>query len=56
MAQARAVVINQETPDSDPFIQDMLRRTEEKREERAKARLYDYYKRNFKARFFCCLF
>jgi hypothetical protein len=55
VAQAREVMVTKETPNTDPFIQDMLRRTEEKREERAKARLNNYYKRNFKARFFCCL-
>lgn len=39
---------NRPTPDSDPYIQDMLRRTEEKRDERREQRLKDYYKRNFK--------
>ena len=42
-------VSNVETPNSDPYIQDLLKKTDEKREERAKARLNDYYRRNFKA-------
>lgn len=42
-------VTNVETPNSDPYIQGLLQKTEEKREERAKARLQDYYRRNFKA-------
>ncbi|KIY96338.1 hypothetical protein MNEG_11625 [Monoraphidium neglectum] len=33
--------------DTSPFIQELLRRTEEKREERKQQRLNDYYKRNF---------
>jgi hypothetical protein len=39
---------NVATPDTDPYIQDMVRKSEEKREERAKQRLQDYYKRNYK--------
>lgn len=31
-----------------PFIQELLRRTEEKRDERREQRLKDYYRRNFK--------
>lgn len=42
---------NRETPNSDPYIQDLLRKTEEKREERYQARLNDYYRRNFKEYF-----
>mmetsp|Transcript_8713 Transcript_8713/g.21581 ORF Transcript_8713/g.21581 Transcript_8713/m.21581 type:complete len:134 (-) Transcript_8713:364-765(-) len=34
--------------DSSPYIQELLKRTEEKREERRKERLNDYYRRNFK--------
>ncbi|KAI8468232.1 MAG: hypothetical protein J3K34DRAFT_471044 [Monoraphidium minutum] len=37
-------VANEESP----FIQELLRRTEEKREERKQERLNDYYKRNFR--------
>jgi hypothetical protein len=52
LAEGRlAPVRNVETPNSDPYIQDLLKKTEEKREERAKARLNDYYRRNFKV---CC--
>lgn len=42
---------NRETPNSDPYIQDLLRKSEEKKEERYKARLNDYYRRNFKEYF-----
>ena len=31
-----------------PMIQEMLRRTAEKKDERAKQRLDDYYRRNYK--------
>jgi hypothetical protein len=42
-----ATARNQETPNSDPYIQELLRKTEEQRDARAQARLQDYYKRNF---------
>lgn len=42
---------NRETPNSDPYIQDLLRKTEEKRDERYQERLNDYYRRNFKEYF-----
>lgn len=42
---------NRETPNTDPYIQDLLRKTEEKRDERTQARLDDYYRRNFKEYF-----
>jgi hypothetical protein len=41
---------NGATPDSDPFIQDLVRKSAEKREERAEQRLNDYYRRNYKVR------
>ncbi|GAX73170.1 hypothetical protein CEUSTIGMA_g623.t1 [Chlamydomonas eustigma] len=53
LAQAQQVgkldLKNQEVKDSEsPFIQELLRRTAEKKEERKKERLDDYYRRNFK--------
>lgn len=42
---------NRETPNSDPYIQDLVRKSEEKKEERYQARLNDYYRRNFKEYF-----
>ena len=35
-------------PKDSPYVQELLRRTEEKKEERVKERLADYDKRNFK--------
>lgn len=49
-AHAERPTPSQATPDTAQFIQDMLRRTEEKREERTQKRLDDYYKRNFTVR------
>lgn len=42
---------NRETPNTDPYIQDLLRKTEERKDERYQARLNDYYRRNFKEYF-----
>ena len=45
---ASALVTNKEVAnESSPLIQEMLKRTEEKREERKAERLADYYRRNF---------
>lgn len=47
-AYAAPVVVNKEVDNaSSPFIQEMLRKTEEKREERKAERLKDYYRRNY---------
>jgi hypothetical protein len=47
-AAAAQAPVNREVDNaSSPFIQELLRRTEEKREERVKERLDDYYRRNF---------
>jgi hypothetical protein len=45
-----AIVSNQETPNSDPYIQDLLKKSDEQREARARVRLQEYYKRNFRVR------
>ena len=49
VAQARPDY-NVETPNTAPFIQEMLKRTDEKRDERYKQRVNDYNKRNFAVR------
>ena len=40
---------NQPLPDSDPYIQDLVRKSQEMAEQRRQERLANYYKRNFKA-------
>ena len=46
---AAPVAMNQPVdPKDSPYVQELLRRTEEKKEERVKERLADYDKRNFK--------
>lgn len=48
-AYAASTTFNQPTdPSESPLIQELLRRTEEKKSERVKERLDDYNKRNFK--------
>ena len=48
-AYAASATFNQPTdPSESPLIQELLRRTEEKKSERVKERLDDYNKRNFK--------
>lgn len=48
-ASATGRPTNREVDAADsPMIQEMLRRTAEKKEERAKERLDDYYRRNYK--------
>lgn len=43
---------NKEVDDAtSPFVQSLLKRTEENRDKYAKERLQDYYKRNFKEYF-----
>eukprot|EP00195_Chlamydomonas_chlamydogama_P006646 CAMPEP_0202903854 /NCGR_PEP_ID=MMETSP1392-20130828/26679_1 /ASSEMBLY_ACC=CAM_ASM_000868 /TAXON_ID=225041 /ORGANISM="Chlamydomonas chlamydogama, Strain SAG 11-48b" /LENGTH=132 /DNA_ID=CAMNT_0049591201 /DNA_START=19 /DNA_END=417 /DNA_ORIENTATION=+ len=51
-ASARLELPNKEVDnDTSPFVQELLRRTQEKKEERYQQRLQDYYKRNFKEYF-----
>eukprot|EP00879_Flechtneria_rotunda_P024957 GHRR01026485.1.p1 GENE.GHRR01026485.1~~GHRR01026485.1.p1 ORF type:complete len:117 (+),score=27.91 GHRR01026485.1:159-509(+) len=48
-AQARQEPLNKEVDAAEsPYIQELLRRSREKKEQRDKERLQDYYKRNFK--------
>ena len=48
-AVAAPALTNKEVDNaSSPFVQDLLKRTEEKRDERKKERLNDYYRRNYK--------
>eukprot|EP00877_Chromochloris_zofingiensis_P006867 jgi/Chrzof1/2433/Cz11g15120.t1_PSAN2 len=48
-AAAKQQPLNQEVDSaSSPFIQELLKRTQENRDRRYKERLNDYYKRNFK--------
>lgn len=45
--RARGVQSSIDADANNPFIQDLLRKTEAKREERKRERLQDYYRRNF---------
>jgi len=48
-AIAAPIVTNKEADNaSSPYIQELLRRTDEKKDERKAARLKDYYRRNYK--------
>jgi len=47
-ASAAPLVTNKEVDNaSSPYIQELLRRTDEKKDERKAARLNDYYRRNY---------